>query len=410
MSSSYKPYKDAPGGMSLRAKARLTFVALIVFTFFLSLIAWPYFPQEWPASAFFSKFYPHLGLDLQGGSHLVYDADLSSIPTADASEALEGARDVIERRVNSLGVAEPVVQTTRQGATSRILVELAGVQDVNKAIELIGETPLLEFKEPAIATTTPEIDSEKIKALEEFNQKQEQRSMDLILRLQKGESFDALSAEYSDDTAVKNQGGDLGWAGRGQFTPVFETAVFDELQVGELRAAPLRTEFGFHIVKKLEERTNEAGQPEVRSAHILLRTESLTDEATTSWTNTALSGKHLKRAQVIFDPQTNEPQISLTFNSEGADLFEEITGRNIGQPVGIFLDGSVLSAPTVQAKISGGQAVISGQFTLQEAKLLSQRLNAGALPVPVQLVSQQTVGATLGHDSLAKSLKAGVAA
>src|SRR5690606_78491 len=105
---------------------------------------------------------------------------------------------------------------------------------------------------------------------------------------------------------------------------------------------------------------------------------------------------------------TGEPSVSLEFNDEGKDLFGEITKRNIGKPVGIFLDGEAISTPTVNEEITGGQAMISGMFSVKEAKDLVRRLNAGALPVPVTLESQQSVGASLGQESLDKSLMAGL--
>jgi len=125
-----------------------------------------------------------------------------------------------------------------------------------------------------------------------------------------------------------------------------------------------------------------------------------------NWKNTELSGKNLKRAVVQFDPNTSLPEVSLEFDETGAKFFEDITQRNVGKQVAIFLDGYVISNPKVNEKISGGKAVISGSFNIQEAKLLAQRLNAGALPVPINLVSQQTVGASLGNESLQTSLKA----
>ena len=88
-----------------------------------------------------------LGLDLQGGTHLIYEANMSEIPEEDRIDALQGVRDVIERRVNAFGVSEPVIQTTTTGGTYRIIIDLAGVMDVSEAIALIGETPVLEFKE-----------------------------------------------------------------------------------------------------------------------------------------------------------------------------------------------------------------------------------------------------------------------
>ena len=355
---------------------------------------------------FFSRFYTHLGLDLQGGTHLVYQADLGNIAPSERDSALEGARDVIDRRVNSLGVAEPVVQTSHQAGNSRIIIELAGVLDVNQAIKKIGETPLLEFMETGTATTTKPT-SEQISAVEEKNKAQEQAANDIIKRLQKGEIFEELAKQYSEDPGSKDNGGDLDWIGRGIFTPLFEKAIFDEMKPGDLRPAPLQTEFGYHVIKKLEERTTDTGAKEIHAAHILFRTESLNQDTGPIWINTSLSGKNLKRAEVTFTSRVGAPEVSLTFDSEGAKLFEDITRRNVNKPVGIFLDGSAISTPNVNTVITGGQAVITGNFSLEEAKTLAQRLNAGALPVPISLLSQQTVGPSLGRDSLDKSVFAG---
>ncbi len=236
-----------------------------------------------------------LGLDLLGGTHLVYQADLSNIKGQTSSDAMNGVRDVIERRVNLFGVAEPLVQVE---GTNRLVVDLAGIKDVNQAIQLIGQTPFLEFKE-----ARPKADT------------------DAILEAQK-----------------KNQ------------------------------------------------RVNE-------DAYFL---------------DTELTGKYLAGAEVAFDNTTFQPQVSLDFNAEGAKLFGDITKRNLGKQVAIYLDGVPISTPVVQAEITNGKAIISGNFTPQQAKDLANRLNAGALPVPITLVSQQTIGASLGQESLYKSLKAGL--
>lgn len=261
------------------------------------------FPQAWNGFvAFFNskvkfaqlpEWHPRgfsFGLDLQGGTHLVYEANIENIATNDRQDALNSARDVIERRVNLFGVAEPLVQLENPDSEKpRLIVELAGISDVAAAIQEIGETPVLEFKELP-ATASPE-----------------------------------------------------------------QATVFD-------------------------------------------------------FVNTGLTGRHLVKAQLTFDPTTNRPQVSLNFNEEGTQFFKEITERNLSRPVAIFLDGLPISIPTVQAVITDGQAVITGQFTLQEARELAQRLNAGALPVPIALISQQTVGPSLGAVSLAASLKAGLIA
>lgn len=123
--------------------------------------------------------------------------------------------------------------------------------------------------------------------------------------------------------------------------------------------------------------------------------------------STELTGRYVQGAQVARDPNTGQVQILLNFNEEGSQLFEEVTARNIGKQLAVVLDGVIITAPVVNEAISGGAAVISGTFTLAEAKQVVQRFNAGALPAPITLVSQQTIGATLGSDSLREILFAG---
>ncbi|MEX0888025.1 MAG: protein translocase subunit SecD, partial [Patescibacteria group bacterium] len=127
-----------------------------------------------------------------------------------------------------------------------------------------------------------------------------------------------------------------------------------------------------------------------------------------SFTPTGLTGKDLTRAELQFDSTTGNPQIGLVFTAEGALKFEEITARNIGQPLAIFLDQALLSAPTVQGKISGGSAVITGSFSLAEARLFVAQLNAGALPTPISVLERRQIGPTLGMEQLQKSVVAGL--
>jgi preprotein translocase subunit SecD len=233
--------------------------------------------------------YFRLGLDLQGGVHLVYRADTSEIPSYDVDEAMNGVRDVIERRVNLYGVSEPVVQTEKVRDEQRLIVELAGVFDTAEAIELIGATPYLEFRE--------------------------------LPRNEDGEII-ATSTVLASDLVPSG-----------------------------------------------------------------------------------LDGRYLSRASVQFD-NLGAPLVAIDFDEAGSELFEEITERNLGEVLGIYIDGVAISVPVVQGVISGGQAQISGQFTIQEAKELARNLNAGALPVPIELISQQSVEPSLGRDSLARSLQA----
>lgn len=136
-----------------------------------------------------------------------------------------------------------------------------------------------------------------------------------------------------------------------------------------------------------------------------------TDSSGLAWTlftPTDLDGGDLERATVSFDPTTNEPQVALQFNSEGARLFGELTTELTGQPIGLFLDDVPLSLPVVQEPILGGQSVISGSFDLKSAQVLASQLSAGALPTPVSVIGQEIIGPSLGQEALNKSAVAGL--
>lgn len=462
----------------------------------------------------FYKLPFRLGLDLQGGTHLIYEADTSAIPDKDRDDALEGVRDVIERRVNAFGVAEPVVQTTSAGDSKRVIVELAGVKDVSQAIKMIGETPLLEFKEQNQDAGTAQIlTAEQQKEMNDYNAAAKKTANEVLKKARaRGADFAALVGEYSSEESTKavggdlgfitkngvyadlyddaaklkvngvsglietddnisiiklvatqdskevkanhllicwsgaqscesdlskedakkkidelktqatkenfidlvkanstepgaaSSGGDLGWFGKDMMVKPFETAAF-ALGVGEISEV-IETQFGYHLIYKTDEKIVK----EFRVSRILIdkKTASEILPPAEEWVYTGLTGKQLTRAQVQFDPNTNTPEVGLEFNDEGKKLFGEITTRNVGKPVAIFLDGEAISVPRVNEPIKEGTAVISGNFSIPEAKLLAQRLNAGALPVPINLISQETIGAALGAESVARSLFAGM--
>lgn len=299
---------------------RWTIFAILIVGAFAAFFSYP--PAwnksvDWINKQAGTELLPHfykdfrLGLDLQGGAHLIYEADFSNVTSEDYMQSMQGVRDVIERRVNLFGVAEPVVQINKVGSHYRLIVELAGVKDVHQAIEMIGQTPFLDFREER-----SEAETERILAAQE----------EILKKLEEG-------LEMSAD------------------------------EQGQLSEDP------FFI-------------------------------------STHLTGQYLEGAQMQFDQQTYQPQIGLEFDGEGSKMFEELTRKNIGKRMAIYLDGAPISAPVVQEAITGGKAQITGDFSMEEAKELVQRLNAGALPVPISLVSQQTVGASLGSVSLSKSLKA----
>lgn len=336
--------------MSKRRKIWLIFIGILVIAIISGLIDWPKGPDinlNTIKIPYEKELKVHLGLDLQGGAHLVYEADLANVSPENYDSSMAGIRDVIERRVNALGVSEPVVQTVTVGDHRRLIVELAGVHDVNQAIEMIGQTPSLDFREQI------EEDFTAVSEDEEVIEEEEKSDTDNI------EESDKL-----DTSKIKVEG-------EGENTKIVDESG-EEIDIEKLTS-------------QLE------GEQESLGFKL-----------------TELSGQHLNSAQMQFDQQTGQPIIGLEFNDEGKKLFAEITERNVGKPLAIFLDGYLISAPRVNEAIRDGQAVITGQFTLDEAKELAMRLNAGALPVPINLISQHTVGATLGKVSVEKSFLAGI--
>lgn len=235
-------------------------------------------------------FKTHLGLDLKGGSHLVFQADVSKLKNEDVTDAIDSARDIIEKRVNFFGVSEPTIQTLKSGNGYRIAVDLPGITNVEEAVRLVGKTTQLSFRE--------ELPDKKIST--------------------QGATFMAFSNEAK------------------------------------------------------------------------------------------LTGKDVKKATVSFNSENGEPQVGLSFSPQGTKLFGELTQKNVGKQVAIFIDDRIISAPVVQQPILDGNAVISGQFTIEEAKNLAIAINSGALPIPIKLIEQRNIGPTLGAIEVKKSVFAGM--
>jgi len=396
--------------MTVRRKIWIKFSLVVVLFLAAALIAYPKPIQKpvWLGNAL-SKLKINLGLDLQGGIHLIYKVDTSGVEASKVPDALSGLQDVIERRVNAFGVAEPLIETSKSGNEQRLIVELAGVRDIEAAKAMIKETPFLEFKKmeaPAEQLPVPELSAEDQK----YNIEQKQKAEDLLKQVQGGADFSELAKQNSEDPGSKEQGGDLGFVKRETFVPEFDKVLFDsDLQPGQIYPQVVESDFGYHIIKLLEIR-GDGDNREVHSQHILLAKKAppMPPQEAPTFIETGLSGKNLKTANVQFMSQSGKPEVGIEFDSEGTKLFADLTKENVGKQIAIFLDGQVISAPTVQTSITDGKAVITGNFTLDEAKKLAQRLNEGALPMPITLIGQQSVEASLGQISLNQSLKAGL--
>ncbi len=385
---------------------------VILFLFFLAYLTVSIvFPGRWSLPIFRHQEFVY-GLDLKGGARLIYEADLSKIEADQQKSALEGVRDIIGRRVNSLGVTEPRIFTESSQTQPHLVIELPGVKNFNEALEKIGATPVLEFREE---TSVTDLTAEEAAELASFNAEAEKRAAEILQQAQAGADFSDLAKEYSEDPGSAEQGGDLDWFQKGAMVEEFEKAAF-ELSVGEITDHLVKTSYGYHIIKKTDEK--EGG--EIRASHILIKTKRAEDYLPL-WKNTEVDGRYLADAQVSLNT-LNEPQVELVFNDEGQKLFAQVTARNVNQPLAIFLDGQSIVdtngddqiteadvyAPIVQEKIDGGRAVISGAMDVDQAKTLARRLRSGALPVPIELISQNEVGPTLGRISLLESLKAAI--
>ncbi len=270
-------------------------------------------------------FTTHLGLDLVGGVQALLEADLPANATIDA-EAMRTARAIVENRVNGLGVSEAVVQ---QAGDRRILVELPGETDPQKALETIQQTGLLEFVD-----------------------------------------MSSLSPQEAIALVGSTVQTDFGQSAESSTTP-------------EATAAP---------------------------------TETITSTAVTSATqgtaqlpvfHTIMTGAGLKNVAVSTS-QAGEYQVSFELQNTETQTFADFTRAHVGQILAIILDKKVISVPSINQPITDGQGVITGNFTLQTANDLAIQLRYGSLPIPLKVITSQTVGPTLGEDSLRRSLVAGV--
>lgn len=287
------------------------------------------------------------GLDLQGGMQVMLEADMPN-GQAVTSDQMDAAKDIIEERINGLGVSEPLIQ--RQGE-NRIIVELPGIKEPELAIKTFGQTGLLEFIDSA--TYIPE---GTIIATSGYTPSSSQSGTD---------------AKSTTTTANAT-------------TPTTGSATAAPTASGTATSAAAGTTTG-------------AGS----------NTGTTTSTASPVY-KTIMAGDKLKSAEVTFNQTTNQPEISFVLTDEGGKIFGSHTAANVGKYLAIVMDGKVISCPIIKTAIPDGKGVIEGKFTLAEAKSLVLQLKYGSLPVPLKVIENRTVGPTLGQDSVNKSLLAGI--
>jgi preprotein translocase subunit SecD len=282
-------------------------------------------PAEDKLKEIVEENFPNLELLTQSEEKLIYRLSGREINNI-KDFAVEQALETIRNRIDQFGVTEP---TIHRQSTNEIVIQLPGIKDTKRAIDLVGKTAILEFKllddETPIAAQLPD----SIPAGEEKK----------------------LIEEYAD-----------------KIPPA------DEILFG--RVVDKKTGRVFkkvYLVKK----------------------------------QTLLTGDFLTEARVSIN-QYNEPYVSISFNSEGAKLFEQITANNVKKRLAIILDGNVYSAPVIQERIAGGKAQITGIFTMEEAKDLAIVLRSGSLRAPLKMLQNVTVGPSLGRDSIRAGIKAGI--
>ena len=338
-------------------------------------------PDLWPHKQI------NLGLDLQGGMHLVLEVD--------TKKALESTVERISQEIREQLKKERIRQVSIDRVEgTKISAQVKDDESLDKFRTLLDE----EFRDlrelsnrkvdgvQTIMMDIPDIDSEQIEklavdqALETIRNRIDQFGVSEPDIRRQGENRILIQLPGIKDT---QRAKDLiGKTALLEFKMVDDTQSLDSALKGDVPP-------GRQILYQVDE------DPETQRT---TKTPFLLKK------RTLLTGAHLTEARVEIDNQFNEPYVSITFDKKGARIFERITGDNVNKRLAIVLDNSVYSAPVIQEKIAGGQARITGRFTTDEARDLAIVLRAGALPAPVNILEERTVGPSLGADSIRKGL------
>jgi protein-export membrane protein SecD len=313
----------------------------------------------------------HLGLDLQGGMQLLLEVDKSRLSAEEAADAVERAKEVLDRRIDAFGVAEPLIQ--RQGE-DRIVIELPGLTDRERALDLIGKTALLEFQ----LVRTDEEGRNVWNRLDAWlGSRGVAGAAGIDTSLQRV-PLTGMFLEIGNPAFVRDE--DVPAVQRLLATAGIDSVIPSDSEI--LWSAPEQAQRGvtgrnLYIVKR---------EPEMTGGSIASAV-----------------------AQVGLD-QGNPGAwgVSMTMTPRGRADFARITGNSVGRYLAIVLDSEVASAPVIRERIPGGNASITGNFGVDDSKDLAIVLRAGALPAPVQMIEERTVGPSLGADSIRQGLTAGM--
>ena len=290
----------------------------------------------------------------------------------------------------------------------------------------------------------PELEAENGEIMQR-NKDAKRRAEDLLRALREEDAdFGALALQFSEDDGSKEQHGDLGYFKEGDMVTSFSEVAYG-LKIDEISDL-VNSEFGYHIIQLIDKKnknealykgsviricyngaegcesdlSKEEAREKADKTLVRVREEDqfmieriLFSTTPDPWKSTELDGRYFKRADVAYDQTTFQPYVAISFNGEGAKLFEEITERNIGKPLAIFVGGEFISAPRVNGKISGGHAQITlgepnAQKALEESSSLARNLNAGSIPAPLKKPNEYNISSSLGQDALTKSLNAGL--
>jgi len=314
-----------------------------------------------------------LGLDLQGGMYLLLEVDTSKLGPAEAKNAVEQVRQIINNRIDQFGVAEPSVQ--RQGE-NRILIQLPGLLDQERAKALIGQTALLEFK--------------LVKTEEESKALYDRIDSYFARKLRGGAAPDSAAP----DSILHPFTSRLLSSSHSEAVVLAENVPIVDAMIRQISAD---STFSTDAKLAWDAHETEVSGRTARGLYVVGK-------------DALMKGSEVASAQMRLDldaTRPGAPGVSFNLTSRGGALFGDITGANVGRRLAIVLDGRIQSAPNIQEKIPRGQGSITGTFSEEEAQNLAIVLRSGALPAPVHVIEERTIGPSMGQDSIEKGLRAG---